>query len=138
MQMNRFHISFEVLERLVTGLNSLWGYSNHYKIHNRVDAALLSRFPNGPVTSTCLETHLFPFEKQVYIGKYKFKQTLTDIEHFILLRENQSCSYCSQVMKYEWSLKTISQGFLCAEHLKINQSKINFGRFQNAQILIGD
>ena len=28
------------------------------------------------------------FEKQVYIGKYKFKQTLTEIEHFILLREN--------------------------------------------------
>ena len=35
MQMNRFHISFEVLERLVTGLNSLWGYSNHYKIWQR-------------------------------------------------------------------------------------------------------
>ena len=70
MQMNKFHISFEVLERIVTRLNSLWGYSNHYKIHNRVDAALLSRFSNGPVTSTCLEAHLFPFEKQVYIGKH--------------------------------------------------------------------
>ena len=40
MQMNRFHINFEVLKRLVTGFNSLWGYSNHYKLHNRVDSAL--------------------------------------------------------------------------------------------------
>ena len=42
MKMNRFHISFEALERLVTRLNSLWGYSNHDKIHNRVDAVRFS------------------------------------------------------------------------------------------------